>query len=117
MWKKLESLVPARPTVKPSSEKSYKKQAGVFGEEEAARYLKRAGYILLERNYHTRAGEIDIIARDGQELVFAEVPAGDSHGHGGLTRRNNHAHPRMSAAPHCSSSCINKETHQEAGDK
>jgi putative endonuclease len=44
------------------------------GEELATRYLIDAGWRILERNYHYgRAGEIDIIARDGEYLVFVEV--------------------------------------------
>jgi len=37
--------------------------------------LKKQGYKILERNYRIRLGEIDIIARDGQALVFVEVKA------------------------------------------
>ncbi len=46
---------------------------GHSGEDLAAVYLKRAGYRILERNHRTRLGEIDIIARDGDTLVFVEV--------------------------------------------
>ena len=46
---------------------------GAWGEEKAARYLLSRGYEILERNFHSRYGEIDIIARDGAYLVFAEV--------------------------------------------
>ena len=42
-------------------------------EEEAARELARAGYRILERNFYSRGGEIDIVAMDGEYLVFAEV--------------------------------------------
>ncbi|SHE97804.1 putative endonuclease [Microbulbifer donghaiensis] len=42
-------------------------------EEAAARYLQAAGLTLIERNYHSRRGEIDLIARDGDTVVFAEV--------------------------------------------
>lgn len=41
----------------------------------AARYLKKQGYKIIERNYRTRSGEIDIIAREGETLVFVEVKA------------------------------------------
>ena len=42
-------------------------------EKEAGTYLKKHGYEILEYNYRCRAGEIDIIARDGEYLVFCEV--------------------------------------------
>jgi len=46
---------------------------GRWGEEEAARYLRRRGMKILERNLRTPVGEIDLIARHGKILVFAEV--------------------------------------------
>lgn len=46
---------------------------GARAEQLAADYLQRRGLILLERNYRCRAGEIDLILRDGATLVFAEV--------------------------------------------
>ena len=46
---------------------------GRYGEDAAARYLASLGMTVLERNYRTREGEIDIIARDGDVVVFVEV--------------------------------------------
>ncbi|MFQ5911721.1 MAG: YraN family protein [Nitrospinota bacterium] len=46
---------------------------GKRGEEEAARYLRKLGYEILERNVRTRLGEIDLIARQRGVLVFVEV--------------------------------------------
>lgn len=46
---------------------------GKQGEELAASYLKNLGFSVLERNYRQKTGEIDIIARDGDCLVFVEV--------------------------------------------
>jgi len=43
------------------------------GEELACAELQRRGYAILERRYRTRAGEIDIVARDGGTVVFVEV--------------------------------------------
>lgn len=43
------------------------------GEDAAARHLERAGYRLLERNYRCRAGELDLVALDGETVVFVEV--------------------------------------------
>ena len=48
---------------------------GNWGEREAARYLKRNGYELLERNWEVRMGEIDIIAQKDSELIIVEVKA------------------------------------------
>ena len=46
---------------------------GEEGERAAARFLESRGYRILERNYRTRRGEIDLIAEDGRVLVFVEV--------------------------------------------
>ncbi|WP_027389057.1 YraN family protein [Chrysiogenes arsenatis] len=46
---------------------------GAQHEEEAARYLERRGYGIVERNFRSRRGEIDIIATEGSVLVFIEV--------------------------------------------
>ncbi|HXI21246.1 MAG TPA: YraN family protein [Gemmatimonadales bacterium] len=50
-----------------------RKVTGIRGEEEAARYLTRSGFAILDRNVRTRAGEIDLVAKDGKTLVFVEV--------------------------------------------
>lgn len=44
-----------------------------IGEDTAARYLQSRGYTILARNYRTKLGEIDILARDHSDLVFVEV--------------------------------------------
>jgi putative endonuclease len=36
-------------------------------------YLQRQGLEIIEKNYHTRMGELDIIAKEGEEFVFIEV--------------------------------------------
>jgi putative endonuclease len=46
---------------------------GLRGEELAARHLRRAGLTVVDRNVRLPDGEIDLIARDGDELVFVEV--------------------------------------------
>ena len=53
--------------------KCHNKELGQRGEEAAALYLKRRGYEILERNWRCFAGEADIIAQDGDTLVFVEV--------------------------------------------
>ncbi|MBR2930359.1 MAG: YraN family protein [Clostridia bacterium] len=50
-----------------------KRKLGSLGEDEAARYLKKKGYKILERNYAPFDSEIDIIAKDRVETVFIEV--------------------------------------------
>ena len=46
---------------------------GRAGEEAAARYLEGCGWRVLERNYRRGPGEVDIVARDGDCVVFVEV--------------------------------------------
>lgn len=59
-----------------------RQRLGQGGEHYVARYLKNKGYRILNKNYRCKLGEIDIIARDGEELVFIEVKtrSGLSHG-------------------------------------
>jgi putative endonuclease len=52
-----------------------RQRLGIVGEELAARELASRGYAILERRYRTRYGEIDIVAQDGETLVFVEVRA------------------------------------------
>ena len=49
------------------------RDAGAWGEDQAAKYLKKRGFRILERNAACRFGEIDLIARNRQYLVFVEV--------------------------------------------
>ncbi|MDQ5809309.1 MAG: YraN family protein [Actinomycetota bacterium] len=49
------------------------RSSGAWGEELALRYLTRQGYTLVERNYRTRYGELDLVVRHGTTLVFVEV--------------------------------------------
>ena len=49
------------------------KPAGDRGEDCAARFLEKNGYTILIRNYHSRYGEIDMIAADGSYILFVEV--------------------------------------------
>jgi putative endonuclease len=47
--------------------------AGAAFEQQACRELERAGLKLIARNYSTRYGELDLIMRDGETVVFVEV--------------------------------------------
>src|SRR5689334_13579858 len=55
---------------------------GNYGEELACKFLKEKGYKILERNYRIRGGEIDIITREEDYLVFVEVKTRYSHDFG-----------------------------------
>lgn len=48
---------------------------GLLGEDLACAFLEARGYALVTRRYRTKHGEIDIVARDGDYLVFVEVKA------------------------------------------
>ncbi|HVN66984.1 MAG TPA: YraN family protein [Candidatus Sulfotelmatobacter sp.] len=48
-------------------------ELGCQGEEIAEKYLLDKGYKVLERNYRSQQGEIDLIAQEGEFLVFVEV--------------------------------------------
>ena len=50
-----------------------KRAVGTSYEKRAGAYLEQQGYEVLEYNFRSRQGEIDIIARDGEYLVFVEV--------------------------------------------
>lgn len=46
---------------------------GILAEDKAEKFLKASGYQILQRNYKTRLGEVDIIAKDKDTLCFVEV--------------------------------------------
>ncbi len=46
---------------------------GTAGEQLAAQHLQRRGLVIVDRNYRTRWGELDIVAVDGRAIVFCEV--------------------------------------------
>jgi putative endonuclease len=63
---------------------------GRLGEQLAADHMVRRGFEIVERNYRTRWGELDIVAFDGRTLAFCEVK----------TRRLNAGHPNPFDALH-----------------
>lgn len=67
------------------------RRIGNRGEDIALQYLSGLGYELVERNYRTRYGEIDLILRDSEALVFVEVK---------LRRGTEYGDPLESVTPH-----------------
>ena len=55
-----------------------RKELGKYAEDETAVFLKGKGYKILERNYTTQLGEIDLIAKKGASTVFIEVKSRSS---------------------------------------
>ncbi len=53
--------------------KTYRQQLGAWGEAVAAERISAAGYTLIGQNVRTPYGEIDLIAQQGQTMVFFEV--------------------------------------------
>ncbi len=60
-----------------------KDELGKRGEQLAARYLSESGFEILDRNWRCNQGELDLVAREGDELVFVEVKTrqGTAYGH------------------------------------
>jgi len=69
----------------------HRRTLGQKGEAHAADYLTQKGYTIIDRNYRTSYGEIDIVARQGESIVFVEVKTRASHSLGppeiAITRR------------------------------
>ena len=59
-----------------------KDAVGRFGEDVAARHLEAAGLQILARNWRCREGELDVVARDGAQLVIVEVKTRSSLAYG-----------------------------------
>lgn len=59
-----------------------KVQRGASAETDATRLLADAGYRIVERNFRCKLGELDIVARDGDVLVFVEVRSRSDDDHG-----------------------------------
>jgi len=60
----------------------YKIRLGQYGETLAARFLERHGWRVTSRNFHTRFGEIDLIAEKPDEILFCEVKTRTSDDYG-----------------------------------
>ena len=72
---------------------------GRRGEGIAARYLRRCGYRILERNFRAAGAEIDLVAADRETLVFVEVKARSSGALGTPAEAVDARKPSASAAP------------------
>ncbi|MDI6907285.1 MAG: YraN family protein [Thermoanaerobacterales bacterium] len=59
-----------------------RKERGIQSEATVEAYLRRQGYRILARNFRCRMGELDLVALDGNELVFVEVRSRASTGFG-----------------------------------
>lgn len=63
-----------------------KDRVGAYGERVAEQHLRRAGMVVLDRNWRCRtpevAGELDLVLRDGRTLVFCEVKTRTGWGYG-----------------------------------
>lgn len=58
-------------------------ETGKKAEDLAAAFLQAKGFSVIERNFRAKVGEIDVIARDGDEVVFVEVRSRASKDFGG----------------------------------
>ncbi|MCP4663380.1 MAG: YraN family protein [bacterium] len=66
----------------PFRQQPHTRAQGRAGEDEAVAWLRRRGYDIVERNFATKAGEIDVVARDGDTLCFIEIKARSSRTYG-----------------------------------
>ncbi len=60
-----------------------RRKLGDLGEDEAARHLERLGYEILDRNFRTRYGELDVVSATEGCLVFCEVKTRTAGGRSG----------------------------------
>lgn len=60
----------------------HKKQLGALAEQHACDFLQAKGLTVLEKNYRTVSGEIDLIMRDGRDVVFIEVRSRKQNNYG-----------------------------------
>ena len=77
-----EKIEDPKPSQKRSDARRGNHADGVRGEDMAAAYLETAGYRILERNWRFHRNEIDIIAMEGDTLVFVEVKKRQDSAHG-----------------------------------
>jgi putative endonuclease len=73
----------------------YRQQLGKKGEDAAAHFLTQKGYKILRRNYRSGRSEIDIIALDGETVVFVEVKTRETDKYGSPEEAVSKAKQRM----------------------
>lgn len=61
---------------------SKNREIGITGENLACNFLLDKGYFILERNFRTKSGEIDIIARNNNIIIFVEVKTRSNNNYG-----------------------------------
>ncbi|MCL2285826.1 MAG: YraN family protein [Firmicutes bacterium] len=59
-----------------------KYEFGMQGQQDAEKFLQAKGYRILKRNYRIQTGEVDLIARDGDYIIFIEVKYRSGVGYG-----------------------------------
>ncbi|CAA9379305.1 MAG: Endonuclease [uncultured Nocardioides sp.] len=69
-------------TVDTSPRRSHNQALGAYGELLAARFLTGQGLVLLDQNWRSSEGEVDLVLRDGRTLVICEVKTRTSNDYG-----------------------------------
>jgi len=66
-----------------------RRKLGRQGEEKAVEFLKKEGYKILDQNYYTHYGELDVICEKNREIIFVEVKTRRSNRFGATRRSDN----------------------------
>lgn len=98
-WLLREELAGRTKEIAKAPKASNRRSMGSAFEDHVADFLAKRGYKILERNYHASRGEIDLIARDGDSLVFVEVKMRRGTDYGsGLEAVDSRKRERMTSA-------------------
>ena len=71
-----------------------RRQTGTQAENSAAAFLEQQGFVIVARNFRRRVGELDLVARDGELLVIAEVRTRADDRFGGAAASVDHSKQR-----------------------
>jgi putative endonuclease len=88
-----------------------RKQLGALGESASADYLQQNGLSILERNWRCRSGEIDLIADEGDHLVFIEVRTRSSEARFGTPKESVDARKQRQVAETAQYYLLQKRQH------